>query len=71
MDNCISREASDLVTCVGLVSMKMHVKEKERSEIAKLVRQDRVGIVGRHELLKSCILPKLEYFKNVKITRKI
>lgn len=63
------RHLSELVTCVGLVSMKMRVKAIERSEISKLMRQDREG--KRDELLKSCILAKLENETNVKITGKM
>lgn len=32
--------ASELVTCVGFVSMKMHVKTTEMSQISQPVRED-------------------------------
>lgn len=36
-----SEAASDLVTCVGFVSMKMHVKTTEMSQISLPVREDK------------------------------
>lgn len=36
-----SAEASELVTCVGFVSMNVHVKAIEMSQISQAVRGDR------------------------------
>lgn len=35
-----SAEASELVTCVGFVRIKMHIKAIEMSEISKSVYED-------------------------------
>lgn len=36
-----SEAASELVSCVGFVSMKMHVKTTEMSQISQPVREDK------------------------------
>lgn len=39
-----SEAASELVTCVGFVSMKMHVETTEMSQISQPVKEDKKKI---------------------------